>query len=93
MVWVKPQMGIGNYWRVSHEFMLYGQRGNPKFRDHSTMSWQQADRQGHSSKPDLFRKLIEKASPGPYLEMFARNAPHGWSAWGNQIQGRAMYET
>lgn len=23
-VWVKSQMGLGNYWRVSHEFMLFG---------------------------------------------------------------------
>lgn len=29
-VWVKPQMGIGNYWRVSHEFLLLGIRGNAR---------------------------------------------------------------
>ncbi len=23
-VWVKPQIGMGNYWRVSHEFLLFG---------------------------------------------------------------------
>src|SRR5690606_24138432 len=30
LVWVKLQMGIGNYWRVSHEFLLLGIRGNAK---------------------------------------------------------------
>ena len=92
MVWVKPQLGIGNYWRVSHEFLLFGIRGKSPFRDRSIKSWQEVERAAHSAKPELFRKLIERASPGPYLEMFARTAPHGWSAWGNQIQGRDMYE-
>ena len=23
-VWVKPRIGLGNYWRMSHEFMLLG---------------------------------------------------------------------
>lgn len=26
LVWVKPQLGMGNYWRVSHEFLLCGVR-------------------------------------------------------------------
>jgi len=93
MVWVKPEMGIGNYWRVSHEFLLLGIKGKPKFADHSIKSWQEVSRGKHSAKPELFRQLVERVSPGPFLEMFARVAPHGWSAWGNQIQGREMYET
>jgi len=28
MVWVKPEMGIGNYWRVSQEFLMLGTRGD-----------------------------------------------------------------
>lgn len=26
-IWVQPQIGIGNHWRVSHEFLLLGVRG------------------------------------------------------------------
>ena len=85
-VWVKPQMGIGNYWRNSHEFMLTAIRGNAKrFNDRSLMSWLQCDRGAHSSKPDQVRSYIERASPGPYLELFARREYPRWSAWGNQI--------
>ena len=36
--------GIGNYWRVSHEFLLFGIRGDCPFRDHAQKSWLQAPR-------------------------------------------------
>jgi len=63
-VWVKPQMGIGNYWRVSHEFMLLGIRGQCPFASHSLMSWASIERTRHSAKPEQIRKMIETASPG-----------------------------
>lgn len=90
-VWVKPQMGIGNYWRNSHEFMLTAIRGNAKrFNDKSLMSWLQCDRGRHSAKPERVRDYIERASPGPYLEMFGRSPATGWTVWGNQIE-RSMF--
>lgn len=85
-VWVKPQMGIGNYWRVSHEFLLLGVRGKLRFMDKGEMSWRQLDRTKHSKKPYEIRKLIEKVSPEPRLELFARVVAPGWVAWGNEIE-------
>ena len=87
MVWVKPQMGIGNYWRVSHEFLLLGIRGRAPFPDgcRNIRSWIEAKRTEHSKKPEAFRDLIERVSPGPYLEMFGRSIVPGWSSFGNQI--------
>lgn len=85
-VWVKPQMGIGNYWRVSHEIMLLGIRGDAKrFNDRSLKSWIEADRTRHSAKPDCVREMIEKASSGPYLELFGRKLVKGWTVFGNQV--------
>jgi len=79
-VWVKPEMGIGNYWRVSHEFMLLGVRGGLRFRNRGLKSWLEAKRTGHSVKPSQVRELVMKASPGPYLEMYGREAPmEGWT--------------
>lgn len=90
-VWVKPQMGIGNYWRVSHEFLLLGVRGSCSFQDKSLMSWASLDRTKHSAKPDQIRHMIERASPGPRLELFARRLSPGWLAWGNEIE-RAVFQ-
>ncbi len=84
-VWVKTQMGIGNYWRVSHEFLLFGVRGSAPFRDRGLMSWLECERGKHSQKPDQVRGFIERASPGPYLELFGRLAVHNWLVWGNEV--------
>jgi N6-adenosine-specific RNA methylase IME4 len=85
-VWVKPQMGIGNYWRVSHEFLLLGIRGNAKrFNEHNHMSWAEMDRAKHSAKPEQVRRTIERVSNGPYLELFGRKQVHGWTVFGNQV--------
>jgi N6-adenosine-specific RNA methylase IME4 len=86
LVWVKPQMGIGNYWRVSHEFLLLATRGNAPFTCKNQKSWIHAARTRHSAKPAAFRKAIEKASPGPRLELFGRKVVDGWTVWGNEIE-------
>lgn len=86
-VWIKPQMGIGNYWRNSHEIMLTAVRGDAlRFNDHAMMSYIICDRSQHSEKPEQVRSLIERASGGPYLELFARTEVPNWTVWGNQVQ-------
>lgn len=86
LIWIKPQLGNGNYWRVSHEFLLLGVRGGLTFTDKAQQSWICAERSQHSAKPAIFRKLIERVSPGPRLELFARRQAEGWTVWGDQVQ-------
>jgi N6-adenosine-specific RNA methylase IME4 len=87
LVWVKPQLGIGNYWRVCHEFLLFGIRGKLPFNDHAQRSWLEAERTKHSRKPRAVREAIEKVSPGPYLEMYGREQmPDPWTVYGNEVQ-------
>lgn len=90
LVWIKPQIGMGNYWRVSHEFLLLGVRGNLPFRDRTCRSWLNTKRTIHSRKPFHFRALIERVSPGPYLELYGREEqPNtGWTVYGNQVERR-----
>jgi len=85
-VWVKPQMGIGNYWRVSHELMLFGLKGKQPFLNRSQKSWKEIDRTKHSRKPYEISDTIELVSPGPYLELFGRQTKKGWTVWGNEIE-------
>lgn len=96
LVWVKPQMGMGNYFRVSTEIVLFGVKGDMRTQDRGLMNWFEIPRGKHSQKPSAFYDLVMKASPGPYMELFARcyanEALHcvcakcrlGWSVWGNQ---------
>ena len=91
-VWTKEQMGIGNYWRVSHEFLLLGVRGSCTFEDKGLKSWAVLPRGRHSQKPHAVRKMIERASPGPRLELFGRRPEQGWTVWGNEIDRRDMFD-
>ncbi len=88
LFWVKPQLGIGNYWRSSTEILLLGVRGDLAFPPNDIKDWLEHPRTEHSAKPEAVRKLIERVSPGPYLELFARSAAPGWTAWGDQAATR-----
>jgi N6-adenosine-specific RNA methylase IME4 len=85
LTWVKPQMGMGNYFRSSTEHVLFGVCGSLRTMDRALVNWFNAPRTKHSAKPEAFYDLVEKASPGPYLEMFARRQRLGWSVWGNEV--------
>lgn len=89
-VWVKKDIGLGNYWRGAHEIMLLGVRGALTFEDHSLRSWGEFPRQNHSAKPPEVRALIELASPGPRLELFGRKTVPGWVVWGNETNRDAF---
>lgn len=91
-IWCKPQLGIGNYWRSNHEYMLLGVRGDLTFPDESAVkSYLEMPRTRHSTKPHAVRKLIERVSPTPRLELFGRECLDGWVVWGNQIE-RTMFD-
>lgn len=89
LVWVKSkappklQIGLGNYFRHAHELCLFGVRGKCQAKVHNLPTVFFAPRSKHSKKPDEFSALVEKLSPGPYLELFARRRRENWSSWGN----------
>jgi N6-adenosine-specific RNA methylase IME4 len=52
-------------------------------------SWWQWPLGRHSQKPGGFLDLVEQVSPGPYVELFARQPRLGWDAWGHGYEGQA----
>lgn len=92
-IWAKTQMGIGNYWRVSHEFLILGVKGRLTFYDKNFKSWVELKRGKHSQKPEEIAEIIEKVSPGPYLELFARRTRKNWAVWGNEIERGLFSQT
>ena len=90
LIWIKPTIGMGNYYRLSHEFLLFGIRGRLPFGRNDVPSWLMAARSVHSRKPFKFRELIEQVSPGPYLELFGREEQPNtdWTVFGNQVERR-----
>lgn len=78
--------GVGFYFRNVTEPILFGVKGSMRTLApaRSTVNMLETRKREHSRKPDEQYDLIESCSPGPYLEMFARYAQPGWTAWGNE---------
>jgi N6-adenosine-specific RNA methylase IME4 len=79
--------GVGFYFRNVTELLLFGVRGKgartlaPGRRQVNYMGTRKRE---HSRKPDEQYSIIEACSAAPRLELFARGARDGWTAWGNQ---------
>lgn len=79
--------GVGFYFRNVTELCLFGVRGKnartlaPGRRQVNLLGTRKRE---HSRKPDEFYDVIEACSPASRLELFARGAREGWTAWGNQ---------
>lgn len=90
--------GVGFYFRNATESLLFGVRGSlrtlPAARSMTNVI--SARRREHSRKPTAAYWLIEQSSPGPRLELFAREGRDGWVVWGDEsdgVSGRFRPET
>lgn len=77
--------GMGSYFRIDTEHVLFCVRGTapiaPALRVSSHFA---APRTRHSAKPDRFYEIVERVSPEPRLELFARRRRVGWDVWGDE---------
>lgn len=93
LTWEKRgTLGMGFSFRNQTEHILFGVRGElpipPEKRERNIFA---APKGEHSAKPDCFYDLVERVSPGPYAELFARRARFGWSyPIGDQALGRVV---
>ena len=78
-------VGMGYTSRKNSELLLLGRRGSPKRLCRGVREIVLAARRQHSRKPDQARARVEDYCPGPRLELFAREAAPGWTAWGDQL--------
>ena len=71
------------------EYCLLAFNGRPMlpFTSMGKLNWLETNplRGTHSRKPDAFYSLVETMSPGPYLDIFARQPRSGWTVWGNEV--------
>ena len=84
-VWGKDQMGLGQYFRHAHETLLLGVKGKLPVNFRGQRSFAMLPRQAHSNKPEEVHVMVQRMSPGPYLELFARRPMPGWQVWGNEV--------
>jgi N6-adenosine-specific RNA methylase IME4 len=94
LVWYKVRKdggpdgrGVGFYFRNVTELVLFGVRGSLRTREAGRRQTNIviSRKREHSRKPDELYSIIERCSPGPYLELFARHNRPGWNQWGDQV--------
>ena len=80
--------GVGFYFRNTTELVLFGVKGSLRTLQpgRSQVNIIRSMKQEHSRKPDELYGIIERCSPGPYLELFARGTRENWCAFGNQAE-------
>ncbi len=83
--------GVGFYFRNVTELVLFGVRGGlrtlpPGRRQVNLIATRKRE---HSRKPDELYAVIERCSPGPYLELFARHRRPHWTQWGDELGAAA----
>lgn len=79
--------GVGFYFRNVTELLLFGTRGRMRTLKpgRTQVNLLATRKEEHSRKPADVHRLIEACSPGPYLELFARERVSGWEQWGNEV--------
>ncbi len=95
IVWYKTRKdggpdgrGVGFYFRNVTELILFGIKGAPNRTlppGRRQTNIIVSPKREHSRKPDEIYRIVEQCSPGPFLELFARNIRPGWFHWGNEI--------
>jgi N6-adenosine-specific RNA methylase IME4 len=84
--------GVGFYFRNVTELLLFGVRG--KLRTLKPGRTQVniiiTRKEEHSRKPEAAYEIIEACSPGPFVELFARQRRAGWEQWGDQVDTYAQ---
>ena len=94
LIWYKvrkdggpDRRGVGFYFRNVTEMVLFGVKGRLRtLKPGRTMpNIIISMKREHSRKPDQLYSVIEKCSPGPYLELFNRVPREGWGCWGDRL--------
>ena len=95
LVWFKTRKdggpdgrGVGFYFRNVTELVLFGVRGSrrtlePGRRQVNLFTERKRE---HSRKPEQLYEIVERCSPGPDLELFARHHRDGWHQWGDELR-------
>ena len=94
LVWKKRKHNIGGSVAPnSAEFLLVATRGRPSRDGFFPGAVLEAGSGEHSRKPDAFMDHIERISPAPRLELFARRQRLGWDTWGNEALNHVELES
>lgn len=87
-----PHIGMGHFTRGATEHLILSTRGRAKalLKNKGTPNVFIAPRTSHSTKPQAAYDLVEQLTPGPYVELFARQRRDNWHGWGLEYPAEAI---
>lgn len=86
-IWDKEELGMGWFFRIQHEIILIGIKGNPKKPNIKERSIFREKRTIHSKKPNCVKDWINKAFKDmDKIELFSRQEIYGWDSFGNEVE-------
>ena len=92
ITWVKHRSIFGYYFKGQSEQLLFGVKGKLPPQDRCQVTIINGKVSNHSKKPKEQYNLIEKVSPKPRIELFARQKTEGWDVWGNEVESDIVLE-
>ena len=86
LTWDKIVIGTGHWLRSQDEVLALAVKGKspPPLLERDQGTVVRVQKNGHSKKPEEFYKILERLSPGPRMELFARQARVDWCRWGEE---------
>jgi len=85
LTWDKQIMGVGHFLRNITEHCILCFKGKPFFNNTKWTTLISEKRTTHSTKPEIFYKMVDEICAGRKLDYFARKKREGWDVWGNEI--------
>lgn len=85
MTWTKNVGPTPFSWMYSTEHVLFCRKGDLELLQLGRRLDFAAPVREHSRKPDVFYDLVRDVSPGPRIDIFAREPHDGFETWGNEV--------
>jgi len=86
LTWDKQIMGVGSYLRNITEHCILCFKGKPYFQNTKWTTLISEKRTTHSTKPEIFYKMVDETCAGRKLDYFARKKREGWDAYGDEVK-------
>jgi len=85
LTWDKEIMGLGAWLRNKTEHCILATKGKPYFNNTKWTTLISEKRTSHSTKPEIFYKMVEEICAGRKLDYFARKKREGWDVYGDEV--------
>lgn len=98
ITWLKDKQGLRQYYSGITEHCLFARKGILPYKIIDDKRQQgltgfYAPKEEHSKKPDIMRKMVEKVSYSPRIELFAWQKYSGWDCWGNEVSDNIVLQS